>query len=89
MSEPPEQTPSFVIATKFVVVMDGLLGFVSDKTQSTEKRRDLLGKDLWKAAKEYAVLHVSLSTLLIGTVSVASPKSLTNLHGKNSSDFYR
>ncbi|KAF4575433.1 hypothetical protein EYR40_004828 [Pleurotus pulmonarius] len=48
------KTPSFVIATKFVVVMDGLLGFVADKTQSTEKRRDLLGKDLWKAAKDVA-----------------------------------
>ncbi|KAL4266213.1 hypothetical protein AB1N83_003658 [Pleurotus pulmonarius] len=48
------KTPSFVIATKFVVVMDGLLGFVADRTQSTEKRRDLLGKDLWKAAKDVA-----------------------------------
>ncbi|KAF7432577.1 hypothetical protein PC9H_004519 [Pleurotus ostreatus] len=43
---------SFVIATKFVVVMDGLLGFVADKSQALEKRRDLLGKELWKAAKD-------------------------------------
>ncbi|KAF9498925.1 hypothetical protein BDN71DRAFT_1428549 [Pleurotus eryngii] len=42
----------FVIATKFVMVMEGLLAFIADKSQVLEKQRDLLGGELQKAAKD-------------------------------------